>query len=99
MSNWNLRLIGYNDDLSIGLQLNFDGRNEVSLSRIQLLAFALFPTVVAVVAFDEPTEQVRPVRPVHADRQRGRPARRRRPHHLSPARIAPQIAPIMISGS
>ena len=58
MSNWNLRLIGYNDDLSIGLQLNFDGRNQVSLNRIQLLAFALFPTVVAVVAFDEPTEQV-----------------------------------------
>jgi hypothetical protein len=61
--DWNLRIIGYNDNASIGLQLNFDGRRDVSLGRIPLLAFAPFPVVVAVVAFDEPTEQVQQYAP------------------------------------
>jgi hypothetical protein len=58
VDNWNLRLIGINENLRLAAQFEFDGRNSVSLNRLQLLVAALFPKVVAVVAYDEPTELV-----------------------------------------
>jgi hypothetical protein len=58
VDNWNLRLIGINENLRLAAQFEFDGRNTVTLNRLQLLIAALFPKVVAVVAYDEPTEQV-----------------------------------------
>jgi hypothetical protein len=56
--NWNLRLIGLDQKHAVALQVEIDGRSTVNLRRLLLAPFALFPTVVAVVAYDEPTEQV-----------------------------------------
>ncbi|WP_228004005.1 choice-of-anchor J domain-containing protein [Amycolatopsis sp. YIM 10] len=61
--NWNVRLIGYDERRSVALQAEFDGRDSFSLNRHQLLLFALFPKVVAVVAYDEPTELVQQYAP------------------------------------
>jgi hypothetical protein len=56
--NWNIRLIGINERHSFALQLDFNGKPTLQLNRQQLALYAAFPTVVAVVAYDEPTEQV-----------------------------------------
>jgi hypothetical protein len=56
--NWNVKLIGIDEKLGIGWQREFDGREEINLGRISLALLAAFPKVVAVVAYDEPTELV-----------------------------------------
>jgi hypothetical protein len=56
--NWHVKLIGINEKHSLALQLESNGKSSISLNRAQLLLMAAFPTVVAVVAYDEPTEQV-----------------------------------------
>jgi hypothetical protein len=56
--NWNVKLIGVNDKYSLALQLESNGKSSITLNWVQLLLMAAFPTVVAVVAYDEPTEQV-----------------------------------------
>jgi hypothetical protein len=60
VNNWNLRLVGLDEHNKIALQFEFNGKNNVNLGllSIQLLTLRLFPKVVAVVAYDEPTEQV-----------------------------------------
>lgn len=55
--HWNLRLIGLDKDRSIARQLTFDG-SAVRPSRADLAKLAAFPKVVAVVAYDEPTERI-----------------------------------------
>ncbi|MBP2329883.1 hypothetical protein JOF56_010268 [Kibdelosporangium banguiense] len=56
--NWNVKLIGINEKYSFALQLESNGKSTINLNRTQLLLMSAFPTVVAVVAYDEPTEQV-----------------------------------------
>jgi hypothetical protein len=56
--HWNLRLIGLDEKRKAALQLEFDGRGTVRLDPVRLAALKLFPKVVAIVAYDEPTEQV-----------------------------------------
>jgi hypothetical protein len=56
--NWNLRLIGLDEKHSVALQVEINGKSKVDLGRLPLALFAAFPEVVAVVAYDEPTEQV-----------------------------------------
>ncbi|MER7499315.1 choice-of-anchor J domain-containing protein [Nonomuraea pusilla] len=63
VSNWNVRLVGLDDKHEVALQVQFDGKGTISLNRLQLAPFALFPQVVAVVAYDEPTEQVQQYAP------------------------------------
>lgn len=58
VNNWNLRLIGIDEKHSIAAQFEFDGKSSLTLNRAQLALLSLFPKVVAVVAYDEPTEQV-----------------------------------------
>jgi hypothetical protein len=58
VNNWNVRLIGLDEQHKVAWQLEFNGRNNLSLNVLQLAPLLLFPTVVAVVAYDEPTEQV-----------------------------------------
>ncbi|HET9139344.1 choice-of-anchor J domain-containing protein [Actinophytocola sp.] len=58
VNNWNVKLIGLDENHAVALQLESDGRGSIRLNRLQLLVFALFPKVIAVVAYDEPTEQV-----------------------------------------
>ncbi|MFL6121101.1 hypothetical protein [Actinophytocola sp.] len=61
--NWNLRLIAYDEKNQVALQVQFNGKNKVRLGWLQLLALTVFPKVVAVVAYDEPTETVQQYAP------------------------------------
>jgi immune inhibitor InhA-like protein len=63
VSNWNLRLIAYDEKNQIALQESFNGKNKVQLGFLQLLFLSVFPKVVAVVAYDEPTELVQQYAP------------------------------------
>jgi hypothetical protein len=56
--NWNVRLVGIDEQHSLALQLDFNGKDNVKLNPIQVALLSLFPKVVAVVAYDEPTETV-----------------------------------------
>jgi hypothetical protein len=56
--NWNLRLIGIDEKHATALQLEFDGQSALTAGKAELARLSQFPTVVAVVAYDEPTEQV-----------------------------------------
>ncbi|MEV7225572.1 choice-of-anchor J domain-containing protein [Polymorphospora sp. NPDC051019] len=56
--NWNVRLIGINEQLNLTWQFEFDGKDNFSVGWAQLLLLSAFPKVVAIVAYDEPTEQV-----------------------------------------
>jgi hypothetical protein len=58
VNNWNMRLIGLDEQHQLALQAEFNGKDTFRLNQLDLLFFALFPKVVAVVAYDEPTEQV-----------------------------------------
>ncbi|WP_426503721.1 choice-of-anchor J domain-containing protein [Dactylosporangium sp. McL0621] len=61
--NWNVKLIGIDEAHAFAWQFEFNGQNELSLNWIQLALLSLFPKVVAVVAYDEPTEQVQQYAP------------------------------------
>jgi hypothetical protein len=62
--NWNVRLVGINEGrVPVALQVEFNGRNSVRLTRGQLALAGPFQKVVAIVAYDEPTEQVQQYAP------------------------------------
>ncbi|HYN93757.1 MAG TPA: peptidase M6 immune inhibitor A [Pilimelia sp.] len=63
VANWNLRLVGLDAKHAVAAQLEFNGRTSVRLSQLQLALLRAFPTVVAIVAYDEPTEQVQQYAP------------------------------------
>ncbi|MGH3880872.1 MAG: choice-of-anchor J domain-containing protein [Actinophytocola sp.] len=63
VNNWNVRIIGYNEQHKIALQAEFNGKNQIRLGTLQMLVFALFPKVVVEVAYDEPTELVQQYAP------------------------------------
>ncbi len=65
MSNWNLRLIGLDAKKHSAVQVSFDGKASVKLDHRskQLKALSKATEVVAVVAYDEPTEQVQQYAP------------------------------------
>jgi hypothetical protein len=69
-------LIGLDEQHSVAWQLEFNGRNNLSLNLLKLAPMLLFPTVIAVVAYDEPTEQFAQYAPytltVTGDRQVGK---------------------------
>jgi hypothetical protein len=58
IGNWNVKLIGIDQVHGISQQLEFNGKNTITLDRRSLRKLAAFPTVVAVVASDEPTEEI-----------------------------------------
>lgn len=60
VANWNLRLVGIDEARHRAQQFEFDGKAAFHLTRNspQLMALRQFETVVAIVAYDEPTEQV-----------------------------------------
>jgi hypothetical protein len=58
VNNVNLKLVGLDAAHHLAWQFEFDGKFDLSLNRIQLALLALFPQVVAIVSYDEPTEQV-----------------------------------------
>lgn len=56
--NWNLRLVGLDGKRKVAVQVEVDGRRTVRLDPVRLAALKPFPKVIAIVAYDEPTEQV-----------------------------------------
>jgi hypothetical protein len=63
VKNWNLKLVGIDEAHALAWQFEFNGQNSLSLNWIQLALLSLFPKVVAIVAYDEPTEQVQQYAP------------------------------------
>ncbi|MEU5905120.1 peptidase M6 immune inhibitor A [Micromonospora sp. NPDC047467] len=58
VKNWNLRLIGIDEKHSIAWQFERNGKAEVTIGPLELAVLDAFPKVVAVIAYDDPTEQV-----------------------------------------
>ncbi|MDG6103362.1 choice-of-anchor J domain-containing protein [Dactylosporangium aurantiacum] len=63
VNNWHVKLVGIDEAHNLAWQFEFTGKNTISLNWIQLALLSLFPKVVAVVAYDEPTEQVQQYAP------------------------------------
>ncbi len=64
VNNFNVKVIGINPAQRIAWQLfDFNGKYSISLNRIDLALLSLFPQVVVMVAYDEPTEQVKQYAP------------------------------------
>jgi hypothetical protein len=63
VNNVNLKLVGIDPTHHLAWQFEFDGKFNLSLKRIQLALLALFPQVVAIISYDEPTEQVQQYAP------------------------------------
>ncbi|GIJ19785.1 choice-of-anchor J domain-containing protein [Micromonospora lutea] len=58
VANWNLRFVGIDEKLKLAYQVEVDGKSGFTLGLIQTALLTAFPKVVAIVAYDEPTEQV-----------------------------------------
>jgi len=56
--NWNLRFVGIDEKHSVAFQMAVDGKSEFKLNPLQVALLSVFPKVVAVVAYDEPTENI-----------------------------------------
>ena len=56
--DWNLRLVGIDEGKAKARQFEYDGQGTVTLDREALGALSPFDKVVAIVAYDEPTELV-----------------------------------------
>ncbi|GAB6903527.1 choice-of-anchor J domain-containing protein [Kineosporia succinea] len=63
--NWNLRLVGLDAKKHKAVQVSFDGKNSVKLSKksAELKKLKKSDQVVAIVAYDEPTEEVQQYAP------------------------------------
>jgi Immune inhibitor A peptidase M6 len=62
--NWNVRIVGIRSGrVPVVLQAEFDGKSTIKLGRGPLALLTPFDTVVAIVAYDEPTEQVQQYAP------------------------------------
>ncbi|WP_030487329.1 choice-of-anchor J domain-containing protein [Micromonospora chokoriensis] len=58
VKNWNLRLVGIDEKHSIAWQFESNGKSDVTIGKLELAVLDAFPKVVAIVAYDDPTEQV-----------------------------------------
>jgi hypothetical protein len=62
--NWNVRLVGIREGrVPVIAQAEFDGKSQLQLDRRRLALLSPFDKVVAIVAYDEPTEQVQQYAP------------------------------------
>ncbi|WP_431882208.1 choice-of-anchor J domain-containing protein [Micromonospora gifhornensis] len=58
VANWNVRFVGLDEKNKIAYQYEVNGKSSFTLGTLPTLALLTFPKVVAIVAYDEPTEQV-----------------------------------------
>ncbi|WP_344618502.1 choice-of-anchor J domain-containing protein [Dactylosporangium salmoneum] len=63
VKNWDVKLIGLDENNHFAWQFEYNGVHSLQLNWIQLALLSLFPKVVAVVAYDEPTEMVQQYAP------------------------------------
>ncbi|WP_030453083.1 immune inhibitor A domain-containing protein [Herbidospora cretacea] len=54
--NWNVRLVGLDEKHKVAAQVEFNGKGTINLNRLELLLARPFTKIVAIVAYDEPTE-------------------------------------------
>jgi hypothetical protein len=57
IKNWNIKLVGIDEGHSLAVQAEFNSRNKLTLGRYSMGLLSQFPQVVAIIAYDEPTEQ------------------------------------------
>ncbi|BCJ58345.1 peptidase M6 immune inhibitor A [Micromonospora endophytica] len=57
VANWNVRFVGLDEKNKIAYQYEVDGKSSFTLGVVPTLALLAFPKVVAIVGYDEPTEQ------------------------------------------
>ena len=58
VANWNVRFVGIDEKTNRAWQFEVDGKSDFTLNVAQTAILKTFPKVVAIVAYDEPTEQV-----------------------------------------
>ncbi|MGC5031796.1 choice-of-anchor J domain-containing protein [Micromonospora sp. DT229] len=58
VANWNVRFVGLDEKNKIAYQHEVNGKSSFTLGAVPTLALLAFPKVVAIVAYDDPTEQV-----------------------------------------
>ncbi|MGN6332548.1 MAG: choice-of-anchor J domain-containing protein [Motilibacteraceae bacterium] len=58
VANWDVRLVGLDEAKGKAFVRDFDGQRSFSLSGADLAQFKSYPTVIAVVAYDDPSQQV-----------------------------------------
>jgi Immune inhibitor A peptidase M6 len=63
VANWHLRLVGLDAAKDKARVEVFDGRRSLTLNRARLANFSSFPRVVAIVSYDDPSEQVQQYAP------------------------------------
>jgi hypothetical protein len=63
VANWNVRLVGLDSAGHRGAIRQYDGATSFSLGRNTLKPFQGYPTVIAIVGYDDPTEQVQQYAP------------------------------------
>ena len=63
VNNFNVRFVGIDAAHHLALQIEVDGDFDFSLNFLQRALLNAFPQVVAIVAYDEPTEQVQQYAP------------------------------------
>lgn len=56
--NWNVRLVAYRDEEPVASYLEVDGRFSFSLGKRELERLKSYDKVVAIVSFDDPSEQI-----------------------------------------
>jgi hypothetical protein len=57
VANWNIKLIGIDEQRQRAWQIEFNDRDSLQIGRLPLALLSAFPQVVVVIAYDEPTEQ------------------------------------------
>jgi len=63
VNNFNIRLVGLDEAHHFAWQFEFDHKFNLTLNRAQLAILSAFPKVVALVSYDDPTEQVQQYAP------------------------------------
>ena len=63
VDNWNVRLIGLNEQNHSARQLEFNGRANLTVSKFRLAKLKKYKSVVVLIAYDEPTELVQQYAP------------------------------------
>jgi hypothetical protein len=58
VANWNVRLVGLDAAGHRAVIRQYDGATSLNLNLHQLKPFQGYPTVIAIVGYDDPTEQV-----------------------------------------
>jgi hypothetical protein len=63
VANWHLRLVGLDAAKGKARVAVYDGKRNLTLNKAKLANFSSFPRVVAIVSYDDPTEQVQQYAP------------------------------------